>query len=131
MFVLLSNLVYFRRQLNFASTFLFVPSSDAVTKSSVRDRDVKRLGVLTVPMPDIAGGYSRLIKINIHFGYTELFVTASEEGTNRKVEAKFNWGFHLMIRIPRCSPRYQTPYLEHTIPQNCFFQLLEVRPIVR
>jgi hypothetical protein len=22
-------------------------------------------------------------------------------------------------------------YLEHTIPQNCFFQLLEVRPIVR
>jgi hypothetical protein len=34
-FVSLSNLVYFRRQLNFASAFLFVPSSDAVTKSSV------------------------------------------------------------------------------------------------
>jgi hypothetical protein len=33
--VSLSNLVYFRRQLNFASAFLFVPSSDAVTKSSV------------------------------------------------------------------------------------------------
>jgi molecular chaperone DnaK (HSP70) len=27
----LSNLVYFRKQLNFASAFLFVPSSDAVT----------------------------------------------------------------------------------------------------
>jgi hypothetical protein len=30
------------------------------------------------------------IKIKMHFGYTELFVTASEEGTNRKAEAKFN-----------------------------------------
>jgi hypothetical protein len=29
-------------------------------------------------------------KIKMHFGYTELFVTASEEGTNRKAEAKFN-----------------------------------------
>ena len=56
----------------------------------IRDKDVKLLGVLTVPMPDISGGYSRRITINIHFGYTELFVTASEEGTNRKVEAKFN-----------------------------------------
>jgi hypothetical protein len=78
----LSNLVYFKRQLNFASAFLFVPSSDAVTKSSVlyaiRGKDVKRLGVLTVPMPDIAGGYSRRIKIKMHFGYTELFVTASQ-----------------------------------------------------
>ena len=46
--------------------------------------------MLTVPIPDIARGHSRRIKINIHFGYTELFVTASEEGTNRKVEAKFN-----------------------------------------
>jgi hypothetical protein len=54
------------------------------------DKDVKRLGVLTVPMPDIAGDYSRRIKIIMHFGYTELFVTASEEGTNRKAEAKFN-----------------------------------------
>ena len=41
-------------------------------------------------MPDIAGGYSRRIKINIHFGYTELVVTGSEEGTNRKGEAKLN-----------------------------------------
>ena len=54
------------------------------------DKDVKLLGMLTVPIPDIAGGHCRRIKINIHFGYTELFVTASEEGTNRKAEAKFN-----------------------------------------
>jgi hypothetical protein len=54
------------------------------------DKDVKFLGMLTVPMPDIAGGHSRRIKVNMHFGYTELFVTASEEGTNRKAEAKFN-----------------------------------------
>jgi hypothetical protein len=39
-------------------------------------------------------------------------------------------GFHWMIRIPRRSPQYQTPYSEHTLTQNCFFQLLEVRPIV-
>jgi hypothetical protein len=60
---------------------------------SKRDKDVKCLGVLTVPMPDIAGGYSRRIKINIHFGYTELFVTGSEEGTNRKGEQQYQaWG---------------------------------------
>jgi hypothetical protein len=50
--------------------------------------NIKKNMVLTVPMPDIAGGYSRRIKIKMHFGYTELFVTASEEGTNRKAEAK-------------------------------------------
>ena len=65
-------------------------SSNENPMYAIRDKDVKCLGVLTVPMPDIAGGYSRRITINIHFGYTELFVTASEEGTNRKVEAKFN-----------------------------------------
>jgi hypothetical protein len=39
-------------------------------------------------------------------------------------------GFHWMIRIPRRSPQYQTPYSEHTLTQNCFFQLLEVRPVL-
>jgi len=65
-------------------------SSNENPMYAIRDKDVKRLGVLTVPIPDIAGGHNRRIIINIHFGYTELFVTASEEGTNRKVEAKFN-----------------------------------------
>jgi hypothetical protein len=37
---------------------------------AIRDKDVKRLVVLTVPMLDIAGGYSRRIKIKMHFGYT-------------------------------------------------------------
>jgi hypothetical protein len=46
--------------------------------------------MLTVPIPDIDGGNRRRIKITIHFGYTELFVTASEEGTNRKAEAQFD-----------------------------------------
>jgi molecular chaperone DnaK (HSP70) len=54
------------------------------------DKDVKRLGMVTVPIPDINGGKHRRIKINIHFGYTELFVTVSEEGTNRKVKATFD-----------------------------------------
>jgi hypothetical protein len=65
-------------------------SSNENPMYAIRDKDVKLLGVLTVPMPDISWGYSRRITINIHFGYTELFVTASEEGTNRKVEATFN-----------------------------------------
>jgi hypothetical protein len=67
-----------------------VYESSNVNPMYTTDKDVKLLGMLTVPMPDIAGGHSRRIKINIHFGYTELFVTASEEGTNRKAEAKFN-----------------------------------------
>jgi hypothetical protein len=33
--------------------------------------------------------------------------------------------------ISRRSPQYQIPYSEHTLTQNCFFQLLMVRPIVR
>jgi hypothetical protein len=57
---------------------------------TLKDKRVKRLGILKIPMPDISGGYSRRIKIKMHFGYTELFATASEEGTNRKAEAKFN-----------------------------------------
>jgi molecular chaperone DnaK (HSP70) len=65
-------------------------SSNKNPMYAIRDKDVKLLGVLTVPMPDIDGGKHRRIKIDIHFGYTELFVTASEEGTNTKVEAKFN-----------------------------------------
>ena len=65
-------------------------SSNENPMYAIRDKDVKRIGVLTVPMPDIAGGYSRRIKIKMHFGYTELFVTASEEGTNRKADATFN-----------------------------------------
>ena len=66
-------------------------SSNENPMYAIIGKDVNRLGVLTVPMPDISGGYSRRITINIHFGYTELFVTASEEGTSRKVEAKFNY----------------------------------------
>ena len=54
------------------------------------DKDVKHLGMLKVFMPDIDRGNRRRIKINMHFGCTELFVTASEEGINRKAEAKFN-----------------------------------------
>ena len=54
------------------------------------DTDVKLLGMLTVPIPDINWGHSRRIQINIQFGYTELFVTASEVGTHRKAEAKFD-----------------------------------------
>jgi len=65
-------------------------SSNEYPMYTLKDKGVKRLGMLKVPMPDIAGGDSRRIKINMHFGYTELFVTASDEGTNRKAEAQFN-----------------------------------------
>ena len=54
------------------------------------DKDVKFLGMLTVPMPDIDWGNLRRIKITMHFGYTELCVTASVEGTSWKAEAQFD-----------------------------------------
>jgi len=65
-------------------------SSNENPMYTLKSKDVNPLGILKVPMPDIAGGHSRRIKINMHFGYTELFVTASEEGTNRKAKAQFN-----------------------------------------
>jgi hypothetical protein len=45
------------------------------------DDGVRRLGQLCVPIPDVARGKCRLIKIQMHFGYTELFVTAIEVDT--------------------------------------------------
>jgi hypothetical protein len=62
-------------------------SSNENPMHAIRDKDVKRLGVLKVSIPDISRGYSRRIRTNMHFGYTELFVTASEEGTNRRFKA--------------------------------------------
>ena len=53
------------------------------------DDGVRRLGQLCVPIPDVARGKCRLIKIQMHFGYTELFVTAIEVDTDTKVDAKF------------------------------------------
>lgn len=53
------------------------------------DKGVNRLGILTVPIPDVERGKSRRIKVQLHFGYTELQVTASEEHTNRCAEATF------------------------------------------
>ena len=53
------------------------------------DDGVRKLGQLCVPIPDVERGKCRLIKIQMHFGYTELFVTAIEVDTDTKVDAKF------------------------------------------
>ena len=53
------------------------------------DDGVRKLGQLCVPIPDVESGKCRLIKIQMHFGYTELFVTAIEVDTDTKVDAKF------------------------------------------
>ena len=53
------------------------------------DDGVRNLGKLCVPIPDVARGKCRLIQIQMHFGYTELFVTAIEVDTDTKVDAKF------------------------------------------
>ena len=78
------------KEFDIEATVEVYESSNENPMHTLKEKGVKRLGILKVPMPDIAGGYSRRIKIKMHFGYTELFVTASEEGTNRKAEAKFN-----------------------------------------
>lgn len=54
------------------------------------DKGVKKLGEVIIPIPDIMLGKSRTIRVTMHFGYTELLVTASEEGTDRKAQATFD-----------------------------------------
>ncbi|XP_033761605.1 heat shock 70 kDa protein 12B-like [Pecten maximus] len=54
------------------------------------DPSCRQLGELEVEMPDTTKGKDRRIVVAIHFGYTELKFTATEEGTNHKAEAKFN-----------------------------------------
>ena len=78
------------KEFDIEATVEVYESSNENPMHTLKEKGVKRLGILKVPMPDIARGSSRRIKINMHFGYTELFVTASEEGTNRKAEAKFD-----------------------------------------
>lgn len=51
--------------------------------------EVRPLGTLCVPIPDVEKGKQRPIKIQIHFGYTELFVTVTEKGTVNQVKANF------------------------------------------
>lgn len=53
------------------------------------DDGVRNLGQLCVPIPDVERGKCRLINIQMHFGYTELFVTAIEVDTDTTVDAKF------------------------------------------
>lgn len=51
---------------------------------------VRRLGDLTVSLPDISKGKNRPIVIEVLFGYTEFKVSAVEEGTTNVTEATFN-----------------------------------------
>jgi hypothetical protein len=57
---------------------LTVTNPTKITKYTIDD-GVRNLGKLCVPIPDVARGKCRLIKIQMHFGYTELFVTAIEQ----------------------------------------------------
>lgn len=54
------------------------------------DPGCQKLGELRVSMPDISKGKERRIRITMHFGFTELKVTAREEGTNNEAEVTFD-----------------------------------------
>ncbi|KAK3108934.1 hypothetical protein FSP39_019103 [Pinctada imbricata] len=54
------------------------------------DEGCKKVGVVKIQIPNTRKGKDRLIKITMHFGHTELFVTALENGTNNIVSAKFD-----------------------------------------
>ncbi|XP_069110662.1 heat shock 70 kDa protein 12A-like [Argopecten irradians] len=50
----------------------------------------RKLGELRVSMPDTTKGKERTIVVTLHFGFTELKVTAIEKGTKNIAEAKFD-----------------------------------------
>ncbi|XP_060066317.1 heat shock 70 kDa protein 12A-like [Ylistrum balloti] len=54
------------------------------------DPTCRKLGELHVKIPDTSRGKARKIVVVMHFGFTELKVTATEEGTNNKAEIKFD-----------------------------------------
>lgn len=66
-----------------------VYESDSEYPMYTIDKGVKRLGMLTVPIPDVERGKMRKIRIEMQFGYTELIVTASEDGSGEKKNTKF------------------------------------------
>lgn len=54
------------------------------------DKGVRRLGDLTVSIPDTSKGKNRPIKVEVSFGYTEIIVCAFEEGTETQARAIFD-----------------------------------------
>ncbi|KAK3109141.1 hypothetical protein FSP39_023794 [Pinctada imbricata] len=54
------------------------------------DEGCKKVGVIKFQIPNIAKGKDRLLKVKMHFGDTELFVTASEDGTDNEITARFD-----------------------------------------
>ncbi|XP_071157510.1 heat shock 70 kDa protein 12A-like [Mytilus edulis] len=54
------------------------------------DKGVRRLGDLTVSIPDTSKGKNRPIKVEVSFGYTEIVVCAFEEGTETQTTATFD-----------------------------------------
>ncbi|XP_021345557.1 heat shock 70 kDa protein 12B-like isoform X2 [Mizuhopecten yessoensis] len=67
-----------------------VYESTAESPAYTCDSSCRRLGELRVQIPDTSRGKARRIVVALHFGFTELKVTATEEGTNHKAEAKFD-----------------------------------------
>ncbi|XP_021345580.1 heat shock 70 kDa protein 12A-like [Mizuhopecten yessoensis] len=67
-----------------------VYESTAESPVYTSDPGCRRLGELRVKIPDNSRGKSRRIAVALHFGFTELKVTATEEGTNHTAEAKFD-----------------------------------------
>ncbi|VDI44956.1 Hypothetical predicted protein [Mytilus galloprovincialis] len=51
--------------------------------------DVRHLGEVCIPIPDTERGKERLINVQMEFGYTEILVTVSEDGTNIQRKAIF------------------------------------------
>ncbi|KAK3101370.1 hypothetical protein FSP39_003052 [Pinctada imbricata] len=54
------------------------------------DPECQRIGVMTIEIPDTRKGKDRLIQVRMHFGGTELYVTAVENGTENTVSATFD-----------------------------------------
>lgn len=54
------------------------------------DAGCTRLGSLCLDIPDLLKGKNRKIRIKMHFGHTEIFVSAHEEGTSNFIRTKCN-----------------------------------------
>ena len=54
------------------------------------DEGVRPLGTLCVPIPDTYNGKSRVIEIQMMFGFTDIFVLATELGTDKRYRGSFN-----------------------------------------
>lgn len=67
-----------------------VYESDLENPKYTLDTECRRVGSLSLDIPDVERGKSRKIRIKMHFGHTQIYVSAHEEGTENVIRAKFN-----------------------------------------